>query len=415
MRLSASVPPAVVAALLGSASWRPCEVRTHTLHMCAPPPAAFDEQPLEQLNSLLHTSVEAAAAQQQRLRKVDAIDGSVDGCTDTAPTTAPLASPRAPSAVHLVGVGPGDVELLTVKALRLMSSADLVLYDRLISPEVLGLVNPSAAMLYVGKEKGLHTRKQDEIHALLLHFATAGRTVVRLKGGDPTVVGRGGEELDFLERQGVKVHVVPGITAASGIAARLGVPLTHRDHADSVRFITGHARSESTASLDERYPWAQLADARTTLVIYMGLSTLPDLAEGLVHAGLDAATPAVAVQDGTTPTQRVVSAPLGEIAERVLEAELRSPTLVVIGSVVSLLAADAEHEHALAEALLEHVGTPTAAQNDMPEWAELERLLGGEGTQVGAAQTARLQIPPERWEQLKDELSAFEERQIASS
>ena len=149
--------------------------------------------------------------------------------------------------VHLVGVGPGDVELLTVKALRLMQTADLLLYDRLISPEILSLVNEDAAMLYVGKEAGLHTRPQEEIHSLMMSFATAGRTVVRLKGGDPTVFGRGGEELEYLEQQGVPVRIVPGVTAAAGVAAELGVPLTHRDYADSCRFVTGHARSEHTS------------------------------------------------------------------------------------------------------------------------------------------------------------------------
>jgi len=239
--------------------------------------------------------------------------------------------------VFLVGVGPGDVELLTVKAVRLMASADLVLYDRLISPEILSLVNPNAAMLYVGKEAGLHTRPQEEIHELMLQFASSGRTVLRLKGGDPTVFGRGGEELEYLEERGVPVHVVPGITAAAGIAANLRVPLTHRDYADSVRFITGHARSECTSTVQERYDWTHLADPKTTLVIYMGLSTLGELAAGLVEAGLSADTPAVAVQDGTTHTQRVVAAPLSSLAAEVEQAELRSPTLIIIGSVVSLL------------------------------------------------------------------------------
>ena len=286
----------------------------------------------------LHTRQVAAAEQVSRLRKgesptVDAED--VDGTKRT---------------VYLVGVGPGDVELLTLKALRLMQTADLVLYDRLISPEILQLVGDDAKMLYVGKEAGLHTRPQDEIHELLLHFAEAGKTVVRLKGGDPTVFGRGGEEMEYLEDRGVRVRVVPGITAASGIAATLGVPLTHRDHADSVRFITGHSRSECSAPVEERYPWAQLADPKTTLVIYMGLSTLPELAKGLVDAGLDAATPAVAVQDGTTPTQRVVHTPLGELPKAVEEAGLRSPTLVVIGSVVSMLDTDAAAAAAVAAA-----------------------------------------------------------------
>ncbi|KAL3914305.1 MAG: hypothetical protein SGPRY_007670, partial [Prymnesium sp.] len=281
--------------------------------------------PFDETLKMLHSSKEAASDQQMRLRKTE------------LPADAMLQSPSTPPTVFLVGVGPGDVELLTLKALRVMGSADLVLYDRLISPEILSLVNPEAAMLYVGKESGLHTRPQEEIHELLLQFAMDGKTVCRLKGGDPTVFGRGGEEMEYLEAHGVSVAVVPGITAASGIAANLGVPLTHRDHADAVRFVTGHARSECTDDVQDRYSWQVLADPKCTLVIYMGLSTLPDLAKGLLGAGLPEDTPAVAVQDGTTPTQRVVAAQLGSLHDDVSAAGLRSPTLVIIGQVVSLL------------------------------------------------------------------------------
>lgn len=304
-------------------------------------PQLDDALRMLQAAQTLHTRQTAAADQVGRLRKGDstyADESDLDEENSKKKT------------VYLVGVGPGDVELLTLKALRLMQNADLVLYDRLISPEILQLVGDSAKMLYVGKEAGLHTRPQEEIHELLLHFAEAGKTVVRLKGGDPTVFGRGGEEMEYLEAKGVRVRVVPGITAASGIAANLGVPLTHRDHADSVRFITGHSRSECSAPVAERYPWAQLADPKTTLVIYMGLSTLPELTDGLIEAGLDPATPAVAVQDGTTPTQRVVHTPLQDLPGAVESAALRSPTLVVIGSVVSLLDTDAAAAAAVAAA-----------------------------------------------------------------
>ena len=309
-----------------------------SLSMCTPQvrvPASPGS--LDAAMTALHSVQQASALQQSRLRKLPPgtfpvpADGAMPWLDLEAPSEAPTA------VVHLVGVGPGDVELLTVKALRLMQTADLLLYDRLISPEILSLVNEDAAMLYVGKEAGLHTRPQDEIHSLMLSFATAGRTVVRLKGGDPTVFGRGGEELEYLEQQGVPVHVVPGVTAAAGVAAGLGVPLTHRDHADSVRFVTGHARSENTTPVQERYHWAQLADPKTTLVIYMGLSTLGELTQGLLDAGMPADMPAVAVQDGTTPTQRVVQAPLESLAAEVASEELRSPTLVIIGNVVSLL------------------------------------------------------------------------------
>ena len=274
----------------------------------------------------LHTTADAAEEQQRRLHRAAL----------AAPASSSSSGGDSPE-VHLVGVGPGDVELLTVKALRLMQAADLVLYDRLISPEILSLVSPSAAMLYVGKESGLHTRPQEQIHELLLQFAQSGRTVVRLKGGDPTVFGRGGEEMEYLEAQGVRVRIVPGVTAAAGIAADLGVPLTHRDFADAVHFLTGHAKSGCTTPLGERYEWAKLADPRATLVVYMGLATLPELAPALIAAGLPADTPAMAVQDGTTASQRVVAAGVGDLADAVAAAELKSPTLIFVGSVVSLL------------------------------------------------------------------------------
>lgn len=330
----------MLAAAVSLRTWLPTVAPPRaTVRLCAEPSTPSFDEALR----ALHSRTAAAAEQQGRLRKGDAA------------LPAPADAADEPATVHLVGVGPGDVELLTVKALRLMQTADLVLYDRLISPEILQLVGAQASMLYVGKEAGLHTRPQDEIHQLLLHFAESGKSVVRLKGGDPTVFGRGGEELEYLERQGVRVRVVPGITAASGIAACLGLPLTHRDHADSVRFITGHARSECTTPVDERYEWAQLADEKTTLVIYMGLGTLPDLAAGLVAAGLPADTPAVAVQDGTTPTQRVVASRLDELPQAVEAERLRSPTLVVIGQVVSML----DHDEA---AIAAHAAATAAAQ-----------------------------------------------------
>jgi uroporphyrin-III C-methyltransferase len=297
---------------------------------------------LEEVFRTLHSPTVAAEAQQNRLRKGDTVDAIDPGVTADA---------YEPNTVYLVGVGPGDIELLTVKALRLMQTADLVLYDRLISPEVLKLIRPGASMLYVGKEAGLHTRPQDEIHELLLHYASSGKRILRLKGGDPTVFGRGGEEMEYLRSRGVRVRIVPGITAAAGISAGLGVPLTHRDHANSVRFITGHFRKECEGPFADQYPWEQLADQDTTLVIYMGLGSLPNVTTCLMAAGLPRSTPAVAVQDGTTPTQRVVTAPVHELSEAVVDAGLRSPTLVVIGSVVSLLDQEAANATAAVAAL----------------------------------------------------------------
>ncbi|KAJ4971156.1 hypothetical protein NE237_004255 [Protea cynaroides] len=238
-----------------------------------------------------------------------------------------------PGNVFLIGTGPGDPDLLTLKALKVIQSADLLLYDRLVSNDVLNLVRPEARLLYVGKTAGYHSRTQEEIHELLLSFAEAGATVVRLKGGDPLVFGRGGEEMDFLQQQGIQVKVIPGITAASGIAAELGIPLTHRGVATSVRFLTGHSRKGGT---DPLYVAEHAADPDSTLVIYMGLSTLPSLALKLMHHGLPPDTPAAAIERGTTPQQRVVFAELKDLIDEVTSANLVSPTLIIIGMVVAL-------------------------------------------------------------------------------
>ncbi|XP_022866877.1 uncharacterized protein LOC111386639 [Olea europaea var. sylvestris] len=238
-----------------------------------------------------------------------------------------------PGNVFLVGTGPGDPELLAVKALRVIQSADLLLYDRLVSNDVLNLVGLNAKFLYVGKTAGNHSRTQEEIHELLLSFAEAGANVVRLKGGDPFVFGRGGEEMDFLQQQGIEVKVVPGITAASGIAAELGIPLTHRGVANSVRFLTGHSRNGGT---DPLFVAESTADPDSTLVVYMGLSTLPSLASKLMHHGLPQDTAAVAVERGTTPQQRMVFAELKDLADEIALNQLISPTLIIVGRVVAL-------------------------------------------------------------------------------
>ncbi|BAF05559.1 Os01g0631200, partial [Oryza sativa Japonica Group] len=188
-------------------------------------------------------------------------------------------------------------------------------------------------LLYVGKTAGYHSRTQEEIHELLLSFAEAGANVVRLKGGDPLVFGRGGEEMDFLQQQGIRVEVIPGITSASGIAAELGIPLTHRGVATSVRFLTGHSRNGGP---DPLYVAENAADPDTTLVVYMGLSTLPSLAPKLMKHGLPPDTPAVAVERGTTPQQRMVFAMLKDFVNEVKSEDLVSPTLIIIGKVVAL-------------------------------------------------------------------------------
>ncbi|KAF3777841.1 Siroheme synthase [Nymphaea thermarum] len=240
---------------------------------------------------------------------------------------------RGPGNVFLVGTGPGDPELLTVKAMNAIQAADLVLYDRLVSNDIMDLVSSDARLLYVGKTAGYHSRTQEEIHELLLSFAEAGANVVRLKGGDPLVFGRGGEEMDFLQRQGIHVKVIPGITAASGIAAELGIPLTHRGIANSVQFLTGHSRKGGT---DPLFVADHAADPDSTLIVYMGLSTLPSTVMKLMSNGLDPSTPSAAIERGTTPHQRMVFAELKNLVDEVKAADLVSPTLIIIGKVVAL-------------------------------------------------------------------------------
>ncbi|KAK1424909.1 hypothetical protein QVD17_20250 [Tagetes erecta] len=235
--------------------------------------------------------------------------------------------------VFLVGTGPGDPDLLTLKALKVIQNADLLLYDRLVSNDVLDLVGPAARLLYVGKTAGYHSRTQEEIHELLLSFAEVGANVVRLKGGDPLVFGRGGEEMDFLQQKGIQVKVIPGITAASGIAAELGVPLTHRGVANSVRFLTGHSRK---GGADPLFVAENAADPDSTLVVYMGLSTLPALVSKLIQHGLPPDTPAAAVERGTTPQQRIALAELKDLPDKISSEQFVSPTLIFIGKVVAL-------------------------------------------------------------------------------
>lgn len=247
--------------------------------------------------------------------------------------------------VHLVGAGPGDPELMTVRARRLVENAEAVVFDRLVSREIMALVPAAALRLDVGKAPGRHRLSQAEINALLVDLARSGLPVVRLKGGDPFTFGRGGEEAAHLRRHGIAVEVVPGVTAASGCAAALGLPLTQRGLAQGLRYLTGHGQEGAVLEPD----WAGLADPETTLVVYMGLGQIGRIVERLVAAGLPASTPAAAVQSGTTPRQRHRLATLGTLAEAAQAFEGGGPVLFIIGRVVALAPAWAGC-HALAPA-----------------------------------------------------------------
>ncbi len=239
--------------------------------------------------------------------------------------------PAKPGWVYLVGAGPGDPELLTLKAARLIGEADVLVHDNLVSQDILDLARPDAELIYAGKERGNHSLPQEEINQLLVRLARTNRRVVRLKGGDPYIFGRGGEEVETLHADGVNFEVVPGITAAAGVSSYAGIPLTHRNHAQACVFVTGHLK-DGSMNLD----WPGLARKRQTVVIYMGLSGLAHLCEKLMEHGLPADWPAAIVQHGTRPSQRTVTGVLGNLPQLAESANLRAPTLIIVGEVVTL-------------------------------------------------------------------------------
>lgn len=232
--------------------------------------------------------------------------------------------------VYLVGAGPGDPDLLTLRALRLLQQADAVVCDRLVGGGIMALINPQAEIHDVGKIAGCSAHMQDLIHATLLKLASRHACVVRLKGGDPFIFGRGGEELLYLQHHGIRAHVVPGITAATGCAASLGIPLTHRGQATSVRFVTGHLRDNHGLQLD----WRSLADPSCTLVFYMAVSNAQHIVDALMRHGRDGQTPAALVQDATLPAQRWEFTTLDQVSE--LIHYFSPPALLIIGDVVRL-------------------------------------------------------------------------------
>ena len=243
--------------------------------------------------------------------------------------TAPFDLP--PGSVALVGAGPGDPGLLTLHALRALEAAEVILYDRLVGAGVLALANPAALQVEVGKSAGNHSMPQEDIHALMLRHARAGLRVVRLKGGDPFVFGRGGEELEFLRAHGISFRVVPGITAAVACAAYAGIPLTHREHAQSVRLLTAHC-SDSVDTLD----WEALAQERQTLAVYMGVAGLEQLRTRLLAAGRSPGTPFALVENGSRPEQRVVAGTLDSLVEEARAHAVASPALLILGEVAGL-------------------------------------------------------------------------------
>ena len=237
------------------------------------------------------------------------------------------------SKVFIVGAGPGDPKLITLKAVEVIKSADAVLYDRLVSKKIIGMIPKKAEKVYVGRDVGNDYKHQNKTNELMLRYANRKKNVVRLKGGDPFIFGRGGEEAEFLKQHKIKYEIVPGITSGIGSAEYSGIPLTHRDHASSVVFVTGHEDAKKTK---EAVNWKKLAKAVDTIVIMMGLSRLEIICEKLISGGLDKKTPVAVIQNGTTDEHRMIKGNLLNISKKVEQARVKPPSIIIIGKVVDL-------------------------------------------------------------------------------
>ena len=237
------------------------------------------------------------------------------------------------SKVFIVGAGPGDPKLITLKAVEVIKSADAVLYDRLVSKKIIGMIPKKAEKVYVGRDVGNDYKHQNKTNELMLRYAKRNKNVVRLKGGDPFIFGRGGEEAEFLKRHKIKYEIVPGITSGIGSAEYSGIPLTHRDHASSVVFVTGHEDAKKTK---QTVNWKKLAKAVDTIVIMMGLSRLEIICEKLISGGLEKKTPVAVIQNGTTTEHRMIKGNLLNISRKVEQARVKPPSIIIIGKVVDL-------------------------------------------------------------------------------
>ncbi len=260
-------------------------------------------------------------------------------------TIPPGHGPAKAGTVYLIGAGPGDPELLTLRAARLLAQADAVVYDHLVAPAILDLAPAAAEKIYAGKERGNHALPQDELNLVLVRLAKEGKRVVRLKGGDPYIFGRGGEEAEILARHDVPFEVVPGVTAAAGVASYAGIPLTHRNYSQACVFVTGHLK-DGSMNLD----WPGLARRRQTVVVYMGLHGLAELCRQMIAHGLPEDWPAAIVQQGTTTSQRTVTGTLATLPALAEAARLKAPTLIIVGEVVKLRDQLAWFERRVAEA-----------------------------------------------------------------